>query len=188
MYRVQSGIPFQIGLNPSFCNVPPQFIQFCSPALLPGANPFLQSPSHFDPTKPVLNVQAFEPKESFQFYTGQGPRVQNFRQPGYSDFDIGLEKTVHITERFTFQLRGDAFNVFNAHHFNSVGAFIQSSGLGGSSFTTDIASQDFGWNGGVTRGETFRCRAVSRSRFDWRRSFYSTRIYISFAHQMLSGK
>jgi hypothetical protein len=151
VYRVQSGIPFQIGLDPSFCNVPPQFIQFCSPALLPGESPFLQSPSHFDPTKPVLNVQAFEPKESFDFYTGKGPRVQNFRQPGYSDFDIGLEKTVHITERFTFQLRGDAFNVFNAHHFNNVGAFIQSSGLGGSSFTTNVGSPDFGmWNGGVS--------------------------------------
>ena len=66
----------------------------------------------------------------------------------HSDFDIGLEKTVHITERFTFQLRGDAFNVFNAHHFNNVGAFIQSSGLGGTSFTTDVGSPDFGmWNG-----------------------------------------
>jgi hypothetical protein len=152
VYRVQSGIPFQI--SSSRCNVPSQFINFCSPALLPGANPFLQSPTHFDPLQPVLNVAAFEPASSFDFYTGKGPRVQNFRQPGYSDFDIGLEKSVHITERFTFQLRGDAFNVFNAHHFNSVGAFIQSSGLGGSAFNTDVASPGFGgfgyWNGGVS--------------------------------------
>ena len=155
VYRVQSGIPFQIAS--SFCNVPSQFVDFCSPALLPGASPFLQSPNHFDPSKPVLNVNSFEPADSFNFYTGQGPRVQNFRQPGYSDFDIGLEKTVHISERFTFQLRGDAFNVFNAHHFNSVGAFIQSSGLGGSSFTTDVASPDFGkWNGGVTPGRNIQ--------------------------------
>ncbi|MBZ5654847.1 MAG: carboxypeptidase regulatory-like domain-containing protein [Acidobacteriia bacterium] len=149
VYRVQSGIPFQI--TSSNCNVPPQFIQFCVPALLPGASPFLQSPTHFDPSKPVLNVDSFEPASSFNFYTGTGPRVQNFRQPGFSDFDIGLQKMFHITERFTFQLRGDAFNVFNAHHFNSVGAFIQSSGNGGSSFNTDVASPDFGkWNGGVS--------------------------------------
>jgi hypothetical protein len=149
VYRVQSGIPFQV--TSSFCNVPSQFVSFCVPALLPGASPFLQSPSHFDPSKPVLNMAAFEPASSFNFYTGMGRRVQNFRQPGYSDFDIGLQKMFHITERFTFQLRGDAFNVFNAHHFNSVGAFIQSSGNGGSSFNTDVASPDFGiWNGGVS--------------------------------------
>jgi hypothetical protein len=78
----------------------------------------------------------------------------------HSDFDIGLEKTVHITERFTFHLRGDAFNVFNAHHFNNVGAFIQSSGLGGTSFTTDVGSPDFGmWNGGVTPGRNIQVSA-----------------------------
>ena len=149
VYRVQSGIPFQT--SSSNCNVPSQFINFCSPALLPGASPFLQSPSHFDPSQPVLNVNSFEPASAFNFYTGKGPRVQNFRQPGYSDFDIGLKKSIQITERVTFQLRGDAFNVLNAHHFNSVGAFIQSSGLGGSAFNTDVASPDFGkWNGVIS--------------------------------------
>jgi hypothetical protein len=149
VYRAQSGIPFQI--SSSNCNVPSQFINFCSPALLPGASPFLQSPRHFDPSKPVLNIAAFELAAGFNFYTGKGPRVQNFRQPGYRDFDIGLEKSIHINERFTFQLRGDAFNVFNEHHFNSVGTFIQSSGLGGSAFNTNVASPDFGkWNGGVS--------------------------------------
>ena len=149
VYRIQSGIPFQI--SSSNCNVPSEFINFCSPALLPGASPFLQSPSHFDPSQPVLNVSSFEPASAFNFYTGKGPRVQNFRQPGYSDFDIGLKKSIQITERVTFQLRGDAFNVLNAHHFNSVGAFIQSSGLGGSAFNTDVASPDFGkWNGGIS--------------------------------------
>jgi hypothetical protein len=125
--------------------------------LLPGASPFLQSPSHFDPNEKILNPAAFESPNSFDFYTGQGPRVQNFRQPGYSDFDIGLSKSVHITERFVFQLRGDAFNIFNAHHFNNVGVFIQSSGLGGSAFTTDVASPDFGeWNKTVTPGRNIQ--------------------------------
>jgi trimeric autotransporter adhesin len=149
VYRIQSGIPFQI--SSSRCNVPSQFVSYCSPAFLPGASLYLQSPTHFDPNEPVLNIAAFEPADSFDFYTGQGPRVQNFRQPGYSDFDIGLSKSVHITERFVLQLRGDAFNVFNAHHFNNVGVGIQSGGLGGTAFTTDVASPDFGkWNGTVT--------------------------------------
>ena len=149
VYRVQSGIPFQI--SSSNCNVPSQFINFCSPALLPGRSPFLQSPSGFDPNNPVLDVNSFEPAAGFNFYTGRGPRVQNFRQPGYSDFDIGLQKSFQISERFRFQLRGDAFNVLNAHHFNNVGTFIQSGGSGGSAFNTDVASPDFGkWNGGVS--------------------------------------
>ena len=157
VYRIQSGIPFQI--SSSTCDIPAQFIKFCSPALLPGVPLYLQSPTHFDRNKPVLNPAAFEPSASFvfdaltnpRFYTGSGPRVQHFRQPGYSDFDIGLGKSIHVTERFTFQLRGDAFNLLNAHHFNSVGAFIQSSGLGGSAFTTDVANPDFGkWNGSVS--------------------------------------
>jgi hypothetical protein len=149
VYRFQSGIPFQ--LSSSFCNVPAQLNNFCSPALLAGASPFSQSPTHFDPSQPVLNVNSFEPASSFNFYTGKGPRVQNFRQPGYSDFDIGLEKSIHISERFKFQLRGDAFNIFNQHHFNNVGTFLLSGGTGGSAFNTDVASPNFGlWNGVVT--------------------------------------
>ena len=149
VYRVQSGIPFQI--FSSNCNVPGQFAAACVPGLLPGASPFAQSVASIDASKPLLNASSFEPADSFNFYTGNGPRVQNFRQPGYSDFDIGLQKEVRITERMTFQLRGDAFNVFNAHHFNTVGISIQSSGLGGSAFDTDVASASFGsWNGAVT--------------------------------------
>jgi hypothetical protein len=151
VFRAQSGIPFQ--LSSSACNVPAQFVNNCLPALLPGTNPFLQSPNHFDPNKPVLNVNAFEPEASFeQFgYTGTGPRVQNIRQAGYSDFDIGLQKSIHITERFTFLLRGDAFNIFNQHHFNNIGTFLLSGGTGGSAFNTDVASSGFGmWTGTVT--------------------------------------
>jgi len=156
VYRVQSGIPFQI--SSSVCQVPPQAVKYCSPALLPGKSPFLQSPSDFDPTQPVLDVNAFEPVTSFNttnpYYTGAGPRVQNFRQPGFSDFDMGLGKVFHISERFTFELRGDAFNLLNAHHFNSVGSYVQSYGngnFGSSAFNTDIASGIFGlWTGGVS--------------------------------------
>jgi hypothetical protein len=66
--------------------------------------------------------------------------------------DLGIQKIFHMTERATFQLRGDAFNVANAHHFNQVGVSLQGNGLGGAAFTTDIASPGFGsWNGTVTQ-------------------------------------
>jgi len=149
VYRVQSGIPFQI--SSSNCNIPSQISATCLPGLLPGASPFAQSLSNIDVTKPIFNAASFEPADSFNFYTGNGPRVQGFRQPGYSDFDIGLQKLVHITERVTFQLRGDAFNVLNAHHFNTVGTSLQGGGVGIAAFDTDVASPSFGtWNGAVT--------------------------------------
>jgi hypothetical protein len=45
----------------------------------------------------------------------------------------------------------ETFDVFNAHHFSTVGISIQSSGLGGSAFDTDVASSTFGsWNEAVT--------------------------------------
>ena len=77
--------------------------------------------------------------------------MQGFRQPGYSDFDIGLQKLVHIRQRVTFQLRGDAFNVFHAHHLKTVGISLQGGGVGGSAFDTEVASAGSGtWNGAVT--------------------------------------
>ena len=149
VYRAQSGIPFQI--TSSNCNVPSQLSAICLPGLLPGATPFAQSMDSIDVFQPIFTASSFEPADSFNFYTGNGPRVQNFRQPGYSDFDIGLQKVFRVSERFTFQLRGDAFNVLNAHHFNTVGVSIQSSGLGGTAFDTDVASPGFGtWNHNVT--------------------------------------
>ncbi len=150
VFRAQSGIPFQI--TSSSCNVPSQFQAICLPGSIGGVSPFAQSKSSIDVTKPLLNASAFEPVSSFNFYTGYGRATQNFRQPGYNDFDMGLQKIVHITESVTFQLRGDAFNALNSHHFNEVGISLQGGGLGGSAFTTDIASPNFGlWNGTVTR-------------------------------------
>jgi len=150
VFRAQSGIPFQI--TSSSCNVPSQLQASCFPGLLHGVNPFLQSSSSPNVNRPLLNANAFEPVSGFNFYTGYGRLVQNFRQPGYNDYDIGLQKVLHITEGITFQLRGDAFNVVNSHHFNSVGVSLQGGGSGGSAFTTDLANPNFGqWNGTVTR-------------------------------------
>lgn len=149
VFRAQSGIPFQI--TSSSCNIPGQLREICFPGPVSGVSPFAQSTGSIDVTQPLLNINAFESVNNFNFYTGSGPRVQNFRQPGYNDFDIGLAKSFRLTERLTFQLRGDAFNVFNAHYFNQVGVGILGGGTGGGAFNSDIASGQFGmWNGTVT--------------------------------------
>ena len=108
----------------------------------------LQSSSKINVNQPFLNVGAFEPVTDFNFYTGYGRPYQNFRGPGYYNLDTGLQKVFHITERTTFQLRGDAFNVLNSHHLNAVNS---NGGGPATAFTTDIASPSFGlWNGIVT--------------------------------------
>ena len=143
VFRAQSGIPFQI--SSSACTAGAQAVHLqaqCLPGVLPGANPFLQSETNFNPSEPILNLAAFEPLavngQGFNFYTGDGRVTQNFRAPGYSDFDIGLQKIFRITEKTSFQLRGDAFNALNGHHFQE------------ESFNNDISSPGFGtFNGTV---------------------------------------
>jgi hypothetical protein len=117
--------------------VPGQFRAACFPAILPGANPFAQDKSNFDPNKPLFNAAAFEDPNTFNFYFGDGPRVSNIRGFGYHNQDFTLLKNFHITETVSFQIRGDIFNLWNWHSFRS--------------FDTDLASPTFGlWTGTVT--------------------------------------
>ena len=55
------------------------------------------------------------------------PLVGNFgtlprnylRLNGQTDFDMDLYKNFHITEKVTFQLRGEFYNIFNLHAFQT---------------------------------------------------------------------
>lgn len=44
-----------------------------------------------------------------------------FRAPGWWNFDLGVYKDTKITERFTLQLRAEAFNLFNHANLYTVG-------------------------------------------------------------------
>jgi len=93
----------------------------------------------------LFNLAAFEPANSFNLYFGSGSRITNLRGFGYHNEDFSLVKNTHITERVGFQIRAEAFNVFNWHIFSNTGQF------GGSAITTDVASPTFGmWNGSVS--------------------------------------
>jgi hypothetical protein len=144
VFRISSGIPFYI--RSSQCNVPSQFAAACIPALLPGANPFAQSKGNFNPDTPLLNVAAFEFPNSFNFYSGQGPRVSNIRGFGYRNQDFALSKNSHISERVSLDIRGEFFNVWNWH------SFVCQQFCGGSlAFYNDVSSPNFGlWNGSVS--------------------------------------
>ncbi len=95
--------------------------------------------------EPLLNRDAFEPVESFNFYTGAGPRVSNVRLYPYTNTNLSLYKTTRIAEKVRFELRFEFFNLWNQHIFTDSGQF------GSSAFVNDIAAPDFGfWNGAVT--------------------------------------
>lgn len=66
---------------------------------------------------PCLNASAFA--TNVASYTSYPSQTRNqFRGPNYVDFDMGLYKTFHVTERFNFGLGATAFNVFNHPNFN----------------------------------------------------------------------
>lgn len=146
IFRATSGPPFFF--RSAYCNVPGQFAAGCLPAILPGANPLAQDRSHFDPNKPLFNVNAFEDFNSFNFYLGQGSRVSNVRGFGYHNHDMVFTKEIPISEKVKLQFSGQFFNIWNWHSFNSsfVAAYTDSS-----AFDTTVGSPTFGmWNGKVS--------------------------------------
>lgn len=135
--RFSSGTPFSF--RSSNCIVPSQFALACIPGLLPGDSPWAQSKADFDPSKPLFDIASFEPSDSFNTvtYYGSGARITNYRGFGYRNQDFAIFKDIRLSERVTFQLRGEAFNLWNSHTLRG--------------FNTDIASPDFGkWDLSVT--------------------------------------
>jgi hypothetical protein len=53
-----------------------------------------------------------------------------FRQPGFNQWDTALLKNTAITERVNFQLRFEFFNVFNRANLNTVDANLPDGNFG----------------------------------------------------------
>jgi hypothetical protein len=63
-----------------------------------------------------------------------GDTGRNFlRQPGINNFDMGLAKSVAITEKIRLSLRGDTFNTFNHHQYAITVGGLATGGSGGGS-------------------------------------------------------
>lgn len=132
-----SGAP--ITFTSSYCNIPGQFAMGCLPGILSGQNPWAVGMSSWKPGEILFNRSAFEDPTTFNFYGGAGAKVTNLRGPGYFNEDLALTKMTRISERFTFEFRAEAFNVWNNHYFI------------GTPVVTDVASPSFGqWNGSVS--------------------------------------
>jgi hypothetical protein len=99
-----------------------------SPAFTPGARPdVISGVAQTVPLKgldiingtPMLNPAAFAdppatPINSYPTRLGTAPRnLPSTRGPGHEGESFGIVKDTRITERLTFQIRADMFNVFN---------------------------------------------------------------------------
>ena len=145
LIKVSSGVPFYF--RSSNCNVPSQFNVGCLPAQIAGVNPFLQSPTGYNPGKgALLNPSAFQDPSSFNFSFGDGPRISSLRGPKFANEDISLIKNLRITERIGLRFQTEFFNAWNNHYF-----VCETRCFGSTAFDTDIASPTFGdWNGAVS--------------------------------------
>ncbi len=131
IYYLQSGPPFEIttGSNKNFDSE-----NHNRPDMVPGVNPFL------DPhrSRPVAAAAWFNTGA----FISNGPGVpggigpggadgntprDSLRGPGYRNVDLGIFRDFNIREGFTFQLRGEATNIFNMVSLNNPTASLSSS-------------------------------------------------------------
>ena len=115
IYTYQTGFPFTVYM--SNLELPDQT---CSGALPRSQRTptrwfdFSCFPSH----QPTTYVNPITGKSSLIDLQGDA-RPNSITGPPTNDVDYGMEKYFHITERQTFQIRGEAFNLFN--HANLIG-------------------------------------------------------------------
>jgi hypothetical protein len=147
--KLVSGMPFYFR-NSNICGVPSQLQAKCIPGILPGASVLAQSWSGFDVNSPAFNAAAFEPASLFANgnYLGVGPRVSGVRGTPYRDTNLSLSKKISIKERVNFEIRAEAFNVFNNHYFTCDGTAFGDC----IPFNNDPSDPKFGkWSGQVTQ-------------------------------------
>ena len=147
--KLVSGMPLYFR-NSTVCGVPGQFQAQCIPGFVSGTPVLAQSWGNVDVNKPMYNASAFEPASLFASgnYLGNGPRVSSVRGSPYRDTNISLSKKVVVKERLTFEVRAEAFNVFNNHYFTCDGQAFGDC----IPFNNDPSDAAFGsWNGTVTQ-------------------------------------
>ena len=118
--KFTSGMPFYFR-DSTVCGVPSQFQAACIPGIT--GNPFAQSWGSVNVNQPLFNASAFQPTSLFAGgnYLGTGPRVSSYRGSPYRDVNLSIAKIFSIKERAQFELRAEAFNIFNNHYFTCDG-------------------------------------------------------------------
>jgi trimeric autotransporter adhesin len=97
------------------------------PSLVPGVNP-CYSGSPQGRLNKYYNPAAFTSTTAGNY--GNSPRTLNCYGPGYTNFDLSLNKNFHLTERFNAEFRAEALNAFNTPQFNGPNLAADSSTAG----------------------------------------------------------
>ncbi len=122
---VQDGAPLPISqatnANSAFGNLGTR------PSLVAGVSPcFTGSPE--GRLNKYFNPAAFTSTTAGNY--GNSPRTLNCYGPGYTNFDLSLNKNFHLTERFNAEFRAEALNAFNTPQFNGPNLAADSSTAG----------------------------------------------------------
>jgi hypothetical protein len=150
IFRYSSGIPFFFRVNGTACNHPGQFRAGCIPAITNPDAVFAQDKGSYDPNKgPLFNRGAFEPLSAFNFYFGQGNRIEEtVRGFAYHNQDLSFIKNTRMGGGTNLQIRFEMFNMWNWHTFGARGTTFNDTTAG---FDLDLASPTFGkWKGAVS--------------------------------------
>ncbi|HEY3928759.1 MAG TPA: TonB-dependent receptor [Candidatus Koribacter sp.] len=138
-----AGIPF-IPKYDDNGNVSAAWTKTCAPyapGLLPGIDPGTDYPTTSDYAGGCYaqNGTVLVPAQWGQF---GNMRRNMFRGPGYQNVDMSLAKAFKLNERFSLQLRGEFFNIFNHTNFAGLSANLESGAVGIPAYTPDVAESN----------------------------------------------
>jgi hypothetical protein len=132
--RIQSGLPF--GAIGASCNLPnaggcmASFASgFSGPVRINGD--WGEGSVRNTATAPAyIDVKAFVSPAAYTYGDTPPTAAKNLRQPPLFNQDLSLRRQFRVTERVTFSLQGDAFNLFNNVRFGGISTSITSSSFG----------------------------------------------------------
>ena len=86
----------------------------------------------------IASIMAFALSQVGNLALGEGRNP--FIGPGINNTDLSLQKTVAVRERFSLQLRLDAFNAFNHPQFTGINSNIVFKSITGGNTLSNIAN------------------------------------------------
>ena len=123
---LQSGQPFDLSTGQTnTANEPDQIGPVSYPKKL---NEWF-NPSDFNASNLFQNYTETVNGQTVYTRLGTARRDQVFG-PGYRPVNFGIQKNIHLTERYSLDLRGDAFNVLNTPEFTNPGSTVTNSTFG----------------------------------------------------------
>jgi hypothetical protein len=137
---LQSGTPFTVSTNAAFNPIIGPNGTFIGYA--PGSGDYNADGDNYDfpdvisyhqPTSRKAYLKGLFPLSNFPqpAFGSQGNQLFNqFREPGFAEWDASVLKNTAITERVLFQLRFEFFNLFNRTNLNTVDANLPDGNFG----------------------------------------------------------